>query len=606
MLTSESEKNAAAENEVRERYGRFLKEIGREDLSEVLKPETPWLYWTMEMYRDDVRGQGGLGMLASDTLDVAKRAGVPATFVTPFYTRERYQEVEGFEQKMKAREVLPEERGFRRLGSAGIKTMVNGNIVPTELGIYEKQEGSIRLLTVTEPNFGELYQGENNSDHRLYQEVALGIGGIQALNEAGLKPAVNQLNEAPTIFSTLARLDGLVAETHDFQRALREIKGNTMYTNHTLVQAVEAEFSGEQFERFVMPNIGSSEVRDWLRNKIQVGGGRIKLSTLALELSGLRNGVSLTHALEASKTYKDSEGGSVEFKGVTNGISVERWGDPELLAFYREQGILDEFSLPVQGFEQKINELDPEILKEIKEKARHRTREYLKTRKNQYGQPVDIPESAKIFDWKRRIASYKRPGMMFENPSELARILAETDSYFVMAGKAHPSDLGMQAELKRIFGIVDRDPVLKQRVHFVQNYDEVLAHALAEGADVSINTPTVKDSEGRRVSTEACGTSWEKDILGNTMLISTSDGGVNDPAIRAELEGRKNFRPAFLEVSGDSYADEVASLYSQLEKAAKMSDQEKYAFLKQQAVAYLPYISGSRMEAEYLNFAFPK
>ena len=49
--------------------------------------------------------------------------------------------------------------------------------------------------------------------------------------------------------------------------ALREIKATTIYTNHTLEQAAEAEFTTDQFERFVIPNLENRDVGEWLREK---------------------------------------------------------------------------------------------------------------------------------------------------------------------------------------------------------------------------------------------------------------------------------------------------------------------------------------------------
>ena len=596
------------EGQEQNKMERFMKAIGREDLIEVLTPHKPWAYWTMEIYRNDIKGGGGLGMLASDTLEVAKSLGIPAVFITPFYRSEREQEVESFEQQMKSVAVTPEERGFHEVGDVSIDTRVDDEIVPTKLSVYAKQDGSVTLLTVTEPNFGELYQGANNSDHRLYQEVALGVGGYKAVKGFNLEPSENQqLNEAPTVFSALARLDARMDSGVAFAQAFEETKEKTIYTNHTLVQAVEAEFTLSQFEKFVIPNIRHAEIVEWLTKKIEGKGGKIKLSTLAIELAGKMNGVSLIHAREASKVYKDYDGNPVTFEGITNGISMTRWADPELLLYYHEIGVIDEFDLPTADFKEKLAHADPERIKEIKSEGRRRLRETLAGRKNQYNEEVQIPDDAKIFNWKKRIAEYKRPGMMFENPAKLLEILEETNGYIVMAGKAHASDKPMQEEITRILKLVDQNPGLKKRVHFIQNYDEVLARACAQGADVSINNPRVRDEQGVRMSTEACGTSWEKDVIGNAILISTSDGGAADTEVVARARGDEHHIQPFLEIKGDTFTEEVESLYESMREAGNMlATDGGIAQWKKQMQGFLPVISGARMEKDYLNFAFPQ
>ena len=586
----------------------YLEAIKRPDLKDILTEKTPWVYWTMEIYRDDIKGGGGLGMLASDTLEVARKENIPAVFITPFYTEETFQEILNSEPVTRTRKVKPEERGFEQIATEEIKTWYFGRLTPTELKVYLKKEGSVKIYALTEPSFGSLYQGDKASDHRLYQEIALGIGGFKALRRLGVSaPAYEQLNEAPTVFGAMAQLDELNQKFDNFDLALAEVRETTIYTNHTLAAVAEAEFTEDQFERFLMPNLKSEAVKNWLRDKLRGRGGRLKLSALAIELAGKKNGVSLLHAREASRIYKDSNGKTVEFFGITNGIAFDRWGDKDLLALYHEAGVLDKFDLPGGTFEDKINNLDEPRLGEIKAGAKRRLREYLKTRQDENGEPVTIPEQAKIYDWARRIVGYKRPGMMFEWPDKLADILEINNIHIVMAGRTHSSDDFMKSELRRIFSVIDNNEILKKRVHFIADYDEELARNLAQGVDVSLNTPTVRNEAGSRISTEACGTSWAKKILGNAILISTDDGGVADYRIRAGIENQENSEVPYLEIKGMSLHEEVSSLYNNMRRAAEVLDgPDKFKFLKKQLEAYLPIIAGARMETDYLNMAFPR
>lgn len=597
----------------------FLDRIGRLELREIVTSDSPWSYWTMEIYRDDIKGQGGLGMLVSDTIEVAKKIGIPMVMVTPFYPVERSHKIENFNQRDVRNRITPQERGFTHIGETNIRTQGYERV---PLGIFVKKEGSVAMITVSEPNFGELYQDNNNSDHRLYQEVALGFGGYKALKTLNVTPSMSQqLNEATTVFAALARLDEKVqkiqslhpdVEPHAvFIKALIEIKGKTIYTNHTLDQAAEAEFTLGQFEYFVMPNIKNEEIKQWLRRKIVGKGGRIKLSTLAIDLAGKKNGVSKAHAKEASRTYKDYDGNAVSFEGVTNGISLERWGDPELLELYRQKGIIDEFGLSGGDLSERLARAEEHRFREIKENAKVDLRNLLRRRADQYGNEVEIPEGAKIFNWRRRLADYKRPGMIFETPDRLADLLETENIHFVLTGNVHPADGLMKEKLKAILEIIDKNPILHKRVHFIQDYDEKLGKYLSRGADVSINTPKVRDhGTGRRIFTEACGTSWMKDILNNVILISTDDGGVADPTMDAQEKGIKNFDPPYLQISGENYKEEVDSMYSQMKKAARIVDNkdDKYSwekFVKKQLEGYIPIISGARMEANYLDLGFP-
>lgn len=586
----------------------FYKKIERPGLEEKLTPHSPWNYVTMEIYYEDIAGQGGLGMLASDTLKVAKERGIPMTFLTPFYPLESHQAIDNLYQHEELVQVTPQQRGFEKVDEVQINTLGNK---PTKLYIYEKQYGSVTVYAVTEPNFGKLYQGENNSDHRVYQEVSLGFGGYAFLKKRGIDPSMNQqLNEAPTVFSALARLDDHIDKVSgNFDRALAEVKDKTFYTNHTLVQAVEAELSIFQIEKYVIPNLRHEEVKKWLRDKVNGKGGRIKLSTLAIELSGKRNGVSKIHAKVASQTYEDYMGNKVEFESITNGIALNRWGQKDLMYYYKATGVFDEFGLPAPNLAEKLADLPEDKLRELKLLGRSQAREYLKTRKDQYGNPVDIPPEAVLGSWRRRFAGYKQPEKLFRNPEAFAGILENGNIHIVMAGKAHPNDGTMQEKLHQLLTIIDSNPKLKERVHFVQDYDEKLGRALT-GVDFSINTPTVIDESGNPISTEACGTSWMKDILNLSVLISTEDGGVADPAITAEQEGTlDSYTPHYLKVSGKNYDEEAQSLYGQIERASTIihgKDENIWGeFVKRQLEGYLPIISGSRMAAVYLQKGYP-
>lgn len=586
----------------------YFDRIGRPDLKEVITSSEPWSYWTAELYGEGIKGQGGLGMLASDTLKIAAKLKIPMVCVTNFYTAERSYEVGNFEQKVAYKRITPEERGFSDTGiDVTISTLVDPEV---KIDIYEKKIGSVTILAPTEPNLGELYEDRPSSDRRLYQDIVLGFGGYKGIKACGLKPSMNQqLNEAPTVFSALARLDDHLSGVKDFKTALADVRRKTIYTNHSNVPAAEAEFTLGQFEHFVMPNIKNEELKTWLRKKIEGKGGKIYLSTLAIELSGKKNGVSKAHAKDASNIYKDYDGQAIRFDAVTNGIAVDRWGDKVLLDLYRKNGVLDEFDLPTENYKKNLDVISEAEMIVDKYSAKERLREYLLQRKDQYGKPVDIARETKIFNWRRRLADYKRPEMLFENPEILGQILDSQNADLIIAGNVHPTDTGMAIILTKILKIIDGNEILKKRVHFIQDYDEDLGKALSQGSDVSINTPKVKDEHGKRIYTEACGTSWMKDILNNTILISTDDGGVADLAITAEEEGRTDFKAPYLQITGRTYREEVISLYNNLWKAAQILDNDARIswgdFIKRQTSAFLPTISGARMEKDYIDLAFP-
>lgn len=562
----------------------FYEAIERANLTKKLSPERPYVYFTMEVYdkSNGIKGGGGLGVLAADTRRVAEKLEIPFVCVTPFYRRELHQSIHNLDQREEFISVNPEDFGFEYLDDVEIYTE---NMPPARLNIFQKNLGSTRFLTMGESNFGELYAGDGSGDHRLYQEVSLGFGGYKALKMVGLKPSVIQLNETATIFAAVARLDELVRNGMNLYEAIVYVRKHTLYTNHTLVQAAESEFSFDQFSRIVMPNIESSALKTWISGLFREG--RLKLSTLTIELAEAKNGVSRLHANVAD--YHDINGDKIKFKAVTNGIDLPTWVLPEILGDFRKKEIFDKFDLPTENYKENLVRISANNIRDFRKLGRRKLNEILKRRKDQYGKIVQIPEDAMLFDFKRRFVSYKRPWMPFENMEELRRILRENNAHYILAGKVHQGDVEMRATLNSVLSKIESDDFLRERVHFIQDYDEELGLALAVGSDVAINVPIV--------GLEACGTSFMKDLANLKLLISTNDGGVADIS-----------PTPCLEVSGVNYDDELRSLYLQMNRAGQIF-KDDYLLEKQvqkQLQGYIPVVSGSRMMKDYLRLIFGK
>jgi len=562
----------------------FYDVIERSSLTHQLSENRPYVYWTMEIYdkSNGIKGGGGLGVLAADTRRVAEKLEVPFVVVTPFYRSESHQKITDLAQEEFSESVSPQDYGFEYID----EVFVSSNGFPdASLSIFKKTLGSTQFVTISEPNFGQLYEGDGSGDHRLYQEVALGFGGYKALKLLGIKPAVIQLNETATIFAAFARLDELCANGMNLYEAIVYVRKHTLYTNHTLLQAAEPEFHRSQFEKLVLPNIKSNAVRCWLMEQFR--NDRLRPNLLAIELTEAKNGVSKLHARVAN--FRDRNNDKVKFQAITNGIDLETWVLPETLQTYRNHGIIDKFGLPTNDFSEKLDSLSSADLRYLKKLGRKELNRVLLSREDQYGKSIQIPENAILFDFKRRFANYKRPYMPFENPDSLRQILISHNAHYILTGKVHQGDVTMYQKLLEVLKLIDNDPVLKERVHYIQDYDEELGRALAIGSDASINIPIV--------GLEACGTSWEKDVANLKLLISTSDGGVAD------------VQPiACLEVTGRNYEAEVSSLYVNMHKAAAIlkNDQLLKKHIRHQLSNYLPIISGARMMKDYLKFIFPK
>ena len=559
----------------------FYAAISRRNLTKTLSKERPYTYWTIELYdmQNGIRGGGGLGVLAADTRRVAESLNIPLTLITPFYPSEPHQIFENGEVK-----TVHLEKNYRDFGFEFIDTVnIRCNSQLVKLDVIEKKLGSTRILSITEPNFGELYSGLSWGDHRLYQEVSLGFGGYQALKLVGLKPAIMQLNEVATFFAALARLDELASSGMDFYEAVVYTRKHTLYTNHTLVQAAEAEFSFEQFERFVFPNLKSKAVKKWLKDKFI--NGRIKLSSVTIEIAELRSGVSKLHARVAN--YRDPSGDKVKFKAVTNGIDMKTWILPEILNLYHEKGILNKFNFQSTKYLDFVDQIDATTIRALKSKGRAVLNDVLSRRPDSNGKHLHLEDNELVFDFKRRFVDYKRPWLPFSDPKKLRQILEKYNAHYILAGRVHEGDERMYGRLKSILETVKSDPFLSTHVHYLPDYDEELAFALSVGSNISINTPIV--------GLEACGTSWMKDIGNFCLLISTHDGGVADCP-----------QDSYLSITGKSESEEIESLYLRMEEAASswQNDFDLEYWIRTELKNYLPVISGTRMMKDYLEYLF--
>lgn len=573
------------DNDLIEDVAEFYSAIDRGSLTHKISAERPYVYTTMEIYdaSNGIRGAGGLGVLAADTRRVAESLDIPFVMLTPFYREERHQEMNDLEPHNILVPKQPTDFGFEKVGETAIRVTGKPDSV---LDIYQKILGSTRFLTMGEDSFGQLYSGDPSSEHRLYQMVSLGFSGYAALKMLGLKPAVIQLNETATVFAAVARLDELCRNGMGIYEAIVYVRKHTLYTNHTLVQAAESEFSYEQFEQFVFPNISSPALKHFIGGLFR--NGKLRLSNLTIELAEAKNGVSRLHAKIAE--YRDLSGERIEFRAITNGIDLNTWVMPEMLDFYKQNNIVDKFNMPSETFRDQLESISAADIRKIKQLGRKRLNEELEHRRDQYGEVVQIPDDALLFEFKRRFVEYKRPWMPFEDIDELKSILLDSGAHYIMAGMM-AGNVGegdstydrLQAMLKTIAD----DPILRERVHYITDYDESLSYAMSIGSDVSINVP--------EVGLEACGTSFMKDIINMTILISTNDGGV------ADLDP-----PSVLTVSGDTYQEEVVSLYSNMRIAcAAVRDETKWAAeVTRQISGYLPIICGSRMIRDYLRFLF--
>ena len=365
------------------------------------------------------------------------------------------------------------------------------------------EENSPDALSITD----RLYGGDR--EHRIRQEVVLGVGGVRALRRLGLDPTVFHMNEGHSVFLAVERVRELTAAGLSLGDALEAVRASSVFTTHTPVPAGNEVFDPPLVKRYLAGLVAAVglEWDDFLTlGRDGSGDAAFGLTPLALRVAGRANGVSKLHGQVAREMWHplwhDRPVDDVPIASVTNGVHPRTWLAPEL-------------ETRLAGDWERVRDLSDEELWEI---HRLRKRELLDLAAARAGgERLDDGDDMLTIGFARRFATYKRAGLLFSDPDRLAQLVAskERPVRIVLAGKAHPADEGGKRLIREIWELA-RDPRFAGRLAFLEDYDMGLARRLVQGVDVWLNTP--------RRPQEASGTSGMKAAMNGVLNCSILDG----------------------------------------------------------------------------------
>ncbi|HEV8460660.1 MAG TPA: alpha-glucan family phosphorylase [Gaiellaceae bacterium] len=442
---------------------------------------------------------GGLGVLAGDHLKAAAELGLPLVGVGLFYRGGYFtQGLSSEGRQTEAYEALdPGALGLHR-EDVTVKVelgdeIVTANVWRCDVGHGPATTVPLYLLEV-DMLTDALYSGDR--EHRIRQELLLGVGGVRALAALGIDPTVYHVNEGHSAFLAIERARALVEDGWSTESALEHVRETTVFTTHTPVPAGNEIFD----DKLVVRYVGELAARAGLDEDALLALGRsdgaegFGLTPLALRLSAYANGVSKLHGEVAREMWEALD---IPIDAITNGVHLGTWLAPELGALLETAGV--DWRSPNAEWE-RAEHLDDDALwlahRQLKERLAKRT-----------GFDPDVL----TIGFARRFATYKRAGLVF---SDLERLL-ELPVQIVVAGKAHPQDTPGKDVMQRIVEL-SRDPEVAGRVVFLENYDIALAQAIIPGVDIWLNTP--------RRPYEASGTSGMKAAVNGVPNLSVLDG----------------------------------------------------------------------------------
>jgi glycogen phosphorylase len=489
---------------------------------------------------------GGLGVLAGDHLKAASDLGVPLVGIGLFYRHGYFRQSLSADGWQEERYPDLDPHAMAMHACEGVRVEIDLAGTPLVARVWRADVGRVPLYfldTDVDDNPPEmrditdrLYGGD--TEHRLQQEILLGVGGVRALRALGIDTQVFHTNEGHAGFLGLERIRELVTE-HGlaYGQAIEAVRAGSLFTTHTPVPAGIDRFPRELIERYFSGwaddvGIGLDDLMALGHRPGDAPDERFNMAVMGLRLAARSNAVAALHG-EVSREmfadlWPDVPTAEVPIGSVTNGVHAGTWVSPEIDDVLTRH-VLPNWSEADAGRWSRVAEAGDDEIWRAREQGRERLvtfiRERLHAQLTAHGRSSsDVSWTEEVLDsraltigFARRFATYKRATLLLSQPERLRELLLSADRpvQFVFAGKSHPADESGK-ELIRQISAFAADPEVRHRFVFLEDYDIAVARAFYHGCDVWLNNP--------RRPQEACGTSGMKSALNGGLNLSILDG----------------------------------------------------------------------------------
>jgi starch phosphorylase len=575
---------------------------------------------------------GGLGLLAGDHLKAANDLGLPLVGVGLLYQNGYFRQTFDAEGNQIA---LYPSSNTSDLPVSPVRG-ANGEWLrvrlqtPTKLWVrvWQAQIGRIKLylLDTNDPInhpldrciTTELYGG--GSEHRLSQEILLGIGGWRVLQALGISPDICHLNEGHAALLVLERARDLMLEKNiNFATALTVTRTGNLFTTHTPVEAGFDRFSPDLIANSL--GLYAKELNIDINTLLSLGrspgdnnpAASFNMAYLAIHGSAAANGVSSLHGRVSRNIFNplfpNWSKYEVPVTHVTNGVHVPAWDSVEADELWTDICGKDRWFCNPEVVSAKFQQVADQDLWRLRAQNRTRLVQYVR---DEYARELNVHSNLsesemenlvlRLFDpnvmtigFARRFATYKRPNLLLTDPDRLARLLTNTTKpvQLVISGKAHPADWPGQQLIKAWHHFMQR-PEIRERAIFISDYDMITAEYMVQGVDLWINTP--------RRPWEACGTSGMKILVNGGLNLSELDGWWAEayrPEVGWSLNGMESEQNDKEQAEMLLYLLENEIVPAFYERNNSGIPQRWVSKMRESMTALTPYFSANRMVREY-------
>jgi glycogen phosphorylase len=489
---------------------------------------------------------GGLGVLAGDHLKAASSLGVPLIGVGLMYRFGYFRQHLDSDGWQEERYPLLDPHGMALELVDGVRVSVDlaGSRLEAQVWLAKVGRVSLYMLDAdVDPNDPDtravtdrLYGG--GAEHRIRQEILLGIGGVRALEAVGVEAQVFHTNEGHAGFLGLERIRRLITEDGlSWPEAVEAVRAGTVFTTHTPVPAGIDRFPREMMERYFGGWADECGISiDKLMGLGHYPGEGLSepfnMAVMGLRLAGRSNGVAALHGRTSREMFQGLwppvPAEEVPITSITNGVHGRTWVSSQMDDLYSKYVSPAWDDAGPEEWAGIADARDDELWR-VREQGREALVDFVRDRLrvSLAERGVSVSDAAwvdevldprfLIVGFSRRFATYKRATLLLSQPDRLRALLLDEHHpvQLLFAGKAHPADdLGkeMIAQISRF----SRDPDVRHRIAFIENYDISVARVMYQGSDVWLNTP--------RRPMEASGTSGEKAALNGALNLSILDG----------------------------------------------------------------------------------